>query len=154
MGKDVVEEVRQEELALSSKTTYHHGNAVLLPTGPILVVRHDGKYGAIRALRQTPPDEGKSIRYMWWFQPDGSSSFTNSTTQTGYNEVHEYHSSPTPILHIGSIELEWSGLDENFGYVYFGSSSSPSSEYELGSTSETDISKVDASRLEFWRPRS
>ncbi len=148
-GNEVVEEVRRKETD-RSQHPYYSGNAINVPDGRILVVRHSGKYGALKPLEQTSMERGASIRYQWWYQPDGSSSFTNSSVQTGYGEAREGASSG-PRLLIGPIELEWSVCGDRLGWVYFGPLGGHSPDYELALTSETDISKLDLSRLQFLR---
>ncbi len=149
------------EESLAPERPYYSGNAVGLPTGFILVVRHQGKYGAVKAIDQASADRGGFIRYAWWYQPDGSGSFINLNTQTGYGETHDHvpgvpETQPPPPswwpeLEIGPIKLEWSLSWDGYGYVYFGTHNSNHEEYELAITDKVDISKVEASRLEFFR---
>ncbi len=61
-GREVVEEVRRKESAPSTHP-YYYGNAINIPDGHILVVRHFGKYGALKAIEQTSMEQGASIRY-------------------------------------------------------------------------------------------
>ena len=130
-------------------------NAVELPTGFILVVRHAGYYGAVKAVEQSSSKRGAFIRYVWWYQPDGSGSFINANVQRGFGETTENgpYPRPTPMLEIGPIRLEWSVSAEGSGWVYFGPSSTPSPDYELVVTNEVDISKVNGEHLRFSQAR-
>ncbi len=60
-------------------------NAYALPVGLILLVKYDGKYGALQAVEQASHERGAFIRYAWWFQPDGSGSFINESAQFGFD---------------------------------------------------------------------
>jgi hypothetical protein len=145
--------------ALRRYVAQHRPNSVTLPTGRILVVRYDGKYGAIKAIDQASEKRGGFIRYAWWYQPDGSGSFISSTAETGYGETRDYaprDGGPdigtirqTPSLEIGPVELEWSMASDGYGYVYYGPPGNHSEEYELALTNETDISRVDGAHLDF-----
>jgi hypothetical protein len=64
--------------------------------------------------------------------------------ESGISSIHQ-----TPRLEIGPIELEWSMASDGYGYVYFGPPGARSEEYELALTDETDISRVDGTRLDF-----
>lgn len=150
VSRAVVDEVRQEESALLDEI-YYSGNAVGLPDGNILVVRHSGRYGAVKALQQTGTDRGASIRYQWWYQPNGSGSFSDTSVQSGYGETREDYPGPSPQLEVGPIELEWSVSGEGYGYVYFGPPGRHSQEYELALTYEADITRIRGTQLNFFR---
>jgi hypothetical protein len=122
-------------------------NAIGLPTGLILLVRHNGKYGAVQAIDQSSQNRGSFIRYAWWYQPDGSGSFTKGNVEFGFGETSEGRPGVTPRLQIGPIQLEWSIGGEGSGWVYFGPKVTPSPDYELLVTNEVDISMVNAEGL-------
>jgi hypothetical protein len=157
------------ETAITAPQQEYSGNSVSLLRGYILVVRHAGKYGAMQAVEQRTyaPNERPFIRYAWWYQPDGSGNFSSPGTQRGFDETSEpftleetqpeaqRHRRPRvvqwPNLQIGPINLEWSTARDGKGYVYFGPHGNHSDEYELAISNELDITKVDGSRLEFFR---
>lgn len=138
--------------AIVTKAPVFQKNAIGLPTGLILLIHHAGKYGAVQAIEQAKMDRGAFIRYVWWYQPDGSTKFLNTNTQFGYLETRENYQGPPPLLQIGSIKLEWSVGGEGHGWVYYGPSSSPSLEYELALTNHISISNVDAGEADFKLP--
>lgn len=128
----------------------HQGtNAISLPTGLILVVRHADRYGALLPVDQASDKRGSFIRYIWWYQADGSANLLSSTAQTGYGEARESYPGIPPQLRIGPVALEWSIGDDGYGWVYYGPTSKPSPDYEFALSSSHDISKVDAAGLPF-----
>lgn len=116
-------------------------SALKLFTGGILLVRHQGKYGAVQAVEQASGERGSFIRYVWWYQPDGTGSFTNANTLQGFGETGETMGSQ---LEIGPIKLSWSKCEEGSGWIYFGPTIMPSPEYELVIAGEIDIAKINA----------
>jgi hypothetical protein len=138
--------------AITHRQPARSTNGVQLLTGLILVVKHNGCYGAVQAVDQAGDKRGKFIRYFWWFQPDGSGVFTTPGVQSGYAETREGIPGVSPRLQIGPIALEWSMGGDGSGWVYFGPSSSPSRGYQLLVTSEIDISRIDASMLPLLDP--
>ncbi len=146
---------------------YYSSNSVGLPTGVILVVRHAERYGAIKAIDQAHQDRGGFIRYVWWYQPDGSGSFINPNAHTGYGDTRDYvpavgergelSGKVMPRLYVGPIELQWSMSDDGYGFGYFGPperTTEEAQQYEMSITDETDISKVRTEALEFVRGQS
>lgn len=124
-------------------------NAVSLLTGQILIIRHDGKYGAIQAIDQASEERGSFIRYAWWYQSDGTCVFTNSTTQLGFGQTGEGQGCQ---LELGPIKLSWSKCDDGAGWIYFGPTIVPSADYELAYSNQTDISRVDTASYTFMKP--
>lgn len=133
------------------------GNALGVPTGLILIVRKDGKYGAVQVVDRQSKGRDEFVRYAWWFQPDGSSIFTNERADAGFKEARR-NALPgsgmavvmrvtDALLEVGPIRLMWSSGGQGFTWVYYGPSSNPSPDYELAVTDAIDISKVDASRV-------
>lgn len=116
-------------------------NALKIYTGQILLVRYQNKYGAVQPVEQAAGERGAFVRYVWWYQPDGSGIFTNENAQYGFGETGETMGSQ---LEIGPLKLSWSRCDEGIGWVYFGPTVVPSPEYELVIANEVDISKIDA----------
>ncbi|HWI55490.1 MAG TPA: hypothetical protein VNT57_07340, partial [Desulfobacteria bacterium] len=127
----------------------HGKKAMRLLTGQILLIRHLGKYAAVQAIDQASADRGGYVRYVWWYQPDGTGTFTKPETMTGFGETGEGKGNQ---LEIGPLKLSWSKSDDGTGWVYFGPTIVPSPEFELAYTSETDISKIDASAYVFLKP--
>lgn len=145
------------ERAIAAPPARESGNAVLLPTGLILLVRHEGRYGAVQAIDQASQRRGAFIRYIWWYQPDGSGSFINENAQSGFASTREEGgraADPPPQLEIGPgrptrltigpIELEWSVASDGSGWVYYGPSSTPTEGYELCVTDCIDIASINA----------
>lgn len=122
-------------------------NAVMLPTGMILVVRHAGKYGAIQAVEQSNAGPRPFVRYAWWYQADGRGVFNGAGVQRGFGEVEEVRPGPSPALRLGPLQLEWSAG----GWVYFGPPDHHSIEYELAVADTIDINKLNAGSLQFAR---
>lgn len=165
----VIESLRSEQDALTTRLQSAviptppqiAGNALGLPTGLILIVRKDGRYGAVQVVDQQSRGLGEFVRYAWWFQPDGSSGiFTNENVQAGFKEARRSAMPgpgpavvmrPDAFLEVGDIRLLWSAGGQGFGWVYYGPSSNPSPDYELAVTDAIDISKVDASRVRLGR---
>jgi hypothetical protein len=160
------------ENAISAPQPQYSGNSVSLLNGYILVVRYAGMYGALQAVEQWghaphAPNSRPFIRYAWWYQPDGSGTFASPDTERGFGATEEpftleefdvarrpvirLKSDHWPTLQIGPIHLEWSSARDGLGYVYFGPPGHHSDEYELAVTSEVNIMKVDASRLNFFQ---
>ncbi|MDQ3634489.1 MAG: hypothetical protein M3405_08270 [Acidobacteriota bacterium] len=110
------------------------GNAVLIRNGLILLVRYQGRYGALQAVDQSSNKRGSFIRYSWWYQPDETPNFINDRTEYGFGETSE--KTPNPQVKIGPIELAWSISGEGSGWIYFGPISK-SIEYELTPTNES-----------------
>jgi rRNA-processing protein FCF1 len=152
VNEQVVEEVR------SAIPSYVRTNAVTISDGQLLIVRHNGRYGAVQPIKQVMTrDAGKEyIHYHSWFLPDGSWKFDQLGTVetfTGTARLPQVGESiEESQLRIGPIRLEWSGDSTGMGYVYFGPSSTPSPEYELTVLNESDITQIDASQLQFYRP--
>lgn len=164
---------QQEQLEQSPALTdqqHREGNGLLLPTGVILLVRYNGRYGAVQAVDQRYQSlREEYIRYAWWYQPDGTGIFTSPTTEAGFGEVRfgyqEREEQPNiwnvtqgpegQWLHIGPIRLMWSAGGNGQGWVYFGESSNASPEYELLITNEIDITRIDATTHtnKFLRPQ-
>lgn len=138
--------------AIVTMAPVFHKNSVGLPTGPILLVKHADRYGALQALEQAKSDRGAFIRYAWWYQPDGETTFLNERTQFGHGDAGEKRPGSPPMLRIGPITLEWSVGGEGHGWVYYGPSSSPSPDYELAITNHVSISAVDAQSAQFHSP--
>jgi hypothetical protein len=153
----LLDEVRRQE-SEPGGYAQQPSNALRLFDGAIVVVRHESKIGAVKALRQMSQDvlgtsgEKAGIDYEWWYEPDGSNSFNNAAVQHGSGHTEE-GSGFRPSLFVGPIELQWSSGGAGSGWVYFGPSSSPSPDYELALTVETDIEDVDAAELTFLRGR-
>ncbi len=120
-----------------------------LRTGRIIAVRYEEKYGAFQAVDQSTKERGAFIRYIWWYQPDGSGSFINESAQTGYAESRELSPGPSTKLEVGPIELGWSASGDGVGWVYYRHPDRHDIIYELAETDEVDITKVDASKLKF-----
>lgn len=127
----------------------HGKKAMRLLTGQILLIRHLGKYAAVQAIDQASVDRGGFIRYVWWYQPDGTGIFTTPSVLTGFGETGEGKGNQ---LEIGSFKLSWSKSEDGTGWVYFGPSIVPSPDFELAYTAETDITKIDAASYVFLRP--
>lgn len=152
------QEIEQQlERAILAPPVRESDNAVGLRTGFILLVRHEGRFGAVQAVDQAGRDRGAFIRYVWWYQPDGSGSFINVNAQSGFSSTHEEgnHAADPPSqlqigpgrptnLNVGPIVLEWSMGGDGFGWVYYGPSSTPTAGYELCLTHEVDITSIDA----------
>lgn len=130
-------------------------NAIGLPSGLILCVRYQGRYGALQPVEQIGEQRALGqqalIRYAWWYQPDGSGVFTTPTAQRGFGEAREGNPASEPVLEIGPMRLYWSTGGPGFGWVYYGPSTVPSPDYELGATNQVDISRVEATRLQYQR---
>ena len=123
-------------------------NAVGLRTGSILVVRKDGKYGAIQAIDQSSNTRGSFIKYAWWYQPDGSGQFLSPSTLSGFGEAKECYPGPGPLLRVGPIDIKWSIGGDGQGWVYFHGPFSSTS-CALAPTHQVDISKINAAELKF-----
>ena len=123
-------------------------NAVGLLTGTILVIRKDGKYGAVQAIDQSSDKRGSFIKYAWWYQPDGSGQFLSSSTLSGFGEARESYPGPGPLLKVGPIDIEWSIGGDGQGWVYFHGPFS-SAGCELAPTGQVDITKIHADALTF-----
>src|SRR5262249_51369303 len=108
-------------------------NALSLPTGPILVVRHNGRFGAVQALEQS----GKFIRYAWWYQPDGSGSFVNEHVLTGEGKADENVHPVMPPLKVGPFEIQWSVGPRGRGWVYYRNYDLQDVVYDLALTDAT-----------------
>lgn len=121
---------------------------MLLPTGLILVVKHKDKYGAVQAIDQSGKDRGAFIKYVWWYQPNGTGTFLDKDVQNNFSVTKEDYPGQSPMLEIGPIKLQWSMGGEGRGWVYFGPEVSGSTEYELAVTRLIDITKVDATKIE------
>jgi hypothetical protein len=122
--------------------------SVVIPTGPILIVRHQGKYGAVQATEQVVGQDGNSVHYVWWYQPDGSGSFTNENTWTGIGEDREHpEGGPDTVLQIGPFTLQWSAYKDGYGYVYYHHPNHRDIVYDLIVTRKKDISNVDAAKM-------
>jgi hypothetical protein len=93
--------------------------------------------------------KGSFIRYIWWYQPDGSGSFTNKNALTGSGEARE-EPGAYPALKVGPLLVGWSIGAANQGYVYFRHPDTADFVYGLVLTKKTDIRSVDA-KLEFLR---
>lgn len=123
-------------------------NGIGLQTGLILLIRHHGRYSAVQAVQHAASNPGRErnfVRYVWWHQPDGSGIFVNENAQFGSGLAHEGQGSTrTDVLQIGPIKIQWSAGSNNYGWVYFGPTTSPDPEYELAHTREIDISKINA----------
>jgi len=141
--------VHRVEGVLRAREPVDSTNGFGLPTGPILLVRQDGKVGALKAIDQASDRRGKFIRYAWWFIPDGSTDFSSPDTEFGFGETGE-HVSTNPQLTIGPISVTWSMGGDGLGWVYYGTTSG-SPDYELAITQEADISRVDASHYRFFK---
>jgi hypothetical protein len=157
------------ENTISAPQPQYSGNSVSLLNGYILVVRYAGMYGALQAVEQWghAPNRPPFIRYAWWYQPDGSGTFASPDTERGFGATEEpftleqldasmqqgraLRADRQPTLQIGPIRLEWSIAGDGMGYVYFGPYGNHSDEYELAVTNEVDITRVDGSRLNFFR---
>jgi hypothetical protein len=166
------------ENTISAPQAQYSGNSVSLLNGYILVVRYAGMYGALQAVEQWghaphAPNRRPFIRYAWWYQPDGSGTFASPDTERGFGateepfsieelarqeppkwgvlNVRELRADRWPTLQIGPIHLEWSTAHDGMGYVYFGPPGNHSDEYELAVTNEVDITRIDGSRLNFFR---
>jgi hypothetical protein len=139
------------QTSLSNREFIHAGNALGLPTGFIMLIKQDDKYGALKAIDQSSRNRGSFIKYYWWYQPDGTGKFTSSSVQFGYEEGSEGKTG-SDFLEIGPIKLEWSAGSEGQGWVYFGSTR-PSEEIELVVTTEIDISRIDAKDFNFLKPK-
>lgn len=126
----------------------HGKKAMRLLTGQILLIRHLGKYAAIQAIDQASASRGGFVRYVWWYQPDGTGIFTTSQTMIGFGETGEGKGNQ---LEIGPVKLAWSKSDDGTGWVYFGPTIVPSPDFELAYTAETDISKIDAAAYVFFK---
>lgn len=141
---------QQLQGALFARPASHGDNAVGLPTGPILLVKHAGRYGAIKAIDQASDKRGKFIKYAWWYQPrDDQTNFLTADTLAGVAETREGIRGRSPQIMIGPISLEWSMGGDGFGWVYYGPSSTPSPGYEFAMTNEVDITRVDVRRYSF-----
>ncbi len=127
----------------------HGKRAMRLLTGQILLIRHLGKYAAVQAFDQASADRGSFVRYVWWYQPDGTGIFTTPETTTGFGETGEGKGNQ---LEIGPLKLSWSKSHDGTGWVYFGPTIVPSPDFELAYTAETDISKIDAASYVFLKP--
>jgi hypothetical protein len=153
--EDVETDRQQLQLKLQSAVSAEEppitDNAVGLRSGTILVIRRDGKYGAVQAIDQASDKRGAFIRYAWWFQPDGSAQFTSPSTQTGVGETRESYPGAAPFLQVGPIQLEWSMGGDGFGWVYYqGAIPKPGAPSALAPTNESDITKVDVKHLRFY----
>lgn len=120
-------------------------NAVRLPTGLILLVRYNGKYGALQAVDQSSKERGSFIKYAWWYQPDDLMNFITGSPQFGFGETAEGIVGQPPILKIGPINLSWSICSESSGWVYFGQGPT-SADYELLVTNEISITSVNITK--------
>lgn len=127
----------------------HGKKAMRLLTGQILLIRHLGKYAAVQAIDQASAERGGFIRYVWWYQPNGTGLFTSPETMTGFGETGEGKGNQ---LQIGPLKLSWSKSEDGTGWVYFGPTIVPSPEFEMAYTAETDIAKIDASTFIFLKP--
>lgn len=153
--KNQIEQARQTQTnaqanlqSVLSRPQVHFGTtAVGLPTGLILLVRCNSRYGALQMIDQSSVDSGSKFRYVWWYQPDGKGTFTNYNTLTGCSEDAITSTNGSPKIKIGPIELMWSECYEGIGWVYFGPSSTPSSDIEFCVTNEINIRNIDAVTL-------
>lgn len=148
VSQDVVDEVSRA--TWSGRQPSYAGHAIGLPDGLILVVRHDDRYGALQALEQNSSEEGASIKYQWWYQPDGSGRLVGELVHRGYGHARE-GGSESPTLEVGPIELEWSVGGNGFGWIYFGPPGGWSDRYELAITNSENITEVRVEQLDFLR---
>jgi len=137
--------------SLTSRPPSFGQNAVGLPCGLILLVRSQAKYGALLAVEQSHANRGAHIRYVWWYQPDGSTNLLAPNVEVGFGEASEKFPGPSPMLRIGPIALEWSIGGEGQGWVYYGMSSASEVDVELAVTNAIDISTLDVQHQNFRR---
>jgi hypothetical protein len=146
--REVVEEVRKEEMDGEERVP-HAGSALRLDSGKIMVVRHNGHYGAIQALRQRSNENGNSIlEYEWWYQPNGTLDFERGI-QNGVYKAIQRPGDVIALVTVGPIKLGWSRCSNSSGWLYFGPDPQGLDDYELAWTTLTDISKVSNTLLRF-----
>lgn len=141
-------------------------NAVGIQTGLIFLIRAGGKYAAVQAVEHrvvsSPSKPGGAwtsepggsrnfVRYVWWYQPDGSGILSNENAEFGSGIAHEGdYLLRTPYLRIGPLELQWSAGGTHSGWVYFRRSGEPGEEYEFAHTREIDIANINAAEVNIW----
>jgi FtsZ-binding cell division protein ZapB len=126
-------------------------NAIGLPCGLILLVRSQGKYGAILAVEQSHANRGSRLRYVSWYQSDGSSDLLAPNVIVSFAETSEKRPGPSPMINVGPICLEWSVGGEGQGWVYYGYSGRTNLDIELAMTNSIDLSTIDLDRAGFRR---
>ena len=119
-------------------------NSLRFPDDLIILVRHEGKYGAFKATEQRHTDSRNFIKYEWWYQPDDAMNFTEGA-DSGSGEAWESDPLNPPLIKIGPINLSWSICGNNLGYAYFRSSSIPPDKFDLCATDKTHIELIDIS---------
>jgi hypothetical protein len=156
-SSEVLDEVKRQEVGFY-ESIRHTTNALLLTDGAILVARNGNEFGAVKALRQTIPDEAlglgerPGIDYEWWFQGDGSGSFLRQNVGHGFGRAEERGEGyAVPQIEIGPMRLEWSMCRRGAGWVYFNGFPGGPDEYELAQTNLAHIEDIDVRRLTFMR---
>ena len=127
-------------------------HAATFLTGPIVVMRRQGKYAAVQAIDQASQARGAFIKYAWWYNPDGGSRFTSANVLHGFAIAGEQDPHRPPTLEIGPLRVPWSIGGDGQGWLYFHRGAIPPDGCELSLTDEIDISKVDGSKLQFRPP--
>ena len=158
--KSNLDRISKEHLALKEDLDFslpnveyvHSGNALRLPTGFILLIKCNGKFGALKAIDQSfKRGRGAFIKYYWWYQPNGSGIFTTAEVKSGYDYADE-SGKKSYLLNIGPIALHWSSAGEGLGWVYFKNENDSGAEIELVVSDEIDITKINAGSYEFLKP--
>lgn len=144
----------QKELqgSLINREYVHSGRAIRLPTGFILLIKCNGKFGALKAIDQSfKQRRGAFIKYYWWYQPKNSGIFTTPEVQSGFGEADE-SGKGSSLMKIGPITLPWSAAGEGMGWVYFENHHDPETIMELVVSDEIDITKINSANYEFLKP--
>lgn len=131
-----------------------------IPTGVVILVRQDGRYGAFVMRRQIPSPE--RVEYAWWLCADGASDFRasqNLVTSEGEAFVNGRMLAP---IRFGPFSVGWSSSEPGAGFLYYRHvpcEDVASTDLHFCVTTEHSIENIDASDPKwdyraFWAPEA
>ncbi|MFH1730181.1 MAG: hypothetical protein ABIF82_00840 [Planctomycetota bacterium] len=113
-------------------------DALVVPTGKVVLVKRGDTYGAFKILKQTK--EPEAVTYMWCVRSDGGG-------QLGEPNIRQFRNLGRPSIQFAPFAFAWSYGGRESGWLY------PSVGTSVCVTEETGWGEIDAASAE-WRYRT
>jgi hypothetical protein len=114
----VLEQRRRQAADGSHSSTVDDGRPI--PDGFAVLVRQGDTFGCFIPRNQWK--KGESLEYDWYYRSDGLGPFSTDdpNVQSGHSFAGPYVSGQGPVkVKFGPFDLEWSGNEPGWGYVYY-----------------------------------
>ena len=118
------------------------GAAFLVEDGDLVLFRKRGTFGALVVTAQGMKPE--KMDFEWYYREDGDGNLAIPNPGVFHGQGTAEMPTSAANIRFGPFELQWSGGDDGFGWVYFPRSESADSATEVCHVGRKRLDRIDA----------